>query len=98
MIILPGIKIGNNVTIGAGSVVTKYIPDNVTVGMTDIIRVEFSQLIKIVELVDCIGCILFEVHRRKLIQIVHHQPFPELAVVFTRYPVSFSKPEKAFSE
>lgn len=28
-IILPGIKIGDNVTIGAGSVVTKDIPDNV---------------------------------------------------------------------
>ena len=27
--ILPGVKIGNNVTIGAGSVVTKDIPDNV---------------------------------------------------------------------
>ena len=27
--ILPGVKIGNNVTIGAGSVVTKEIPDNV---------------------------------------------------------------------
>jgi maltose O-acetyltransferase len=28
-IVLPGITIGNNVTIGAGSVVTKDIPDNV---------------------------------------------------------------------
>jgi len=28
-IICPGVKIGNNVTIGAGSVVTKDIPDNV---------------------------------------------------------------------
>ena len=27
--ILPGVKIGNNVVIGAGSVVTKDIPDNV---------------------------------------------------------------------
>lgn len=27
--ILPGVKVGNNVTIGAGSVVTKDIPDNV---------------------------------------------------------------------
>jgi maltose O-acetyltransferase len=28
-IIFPGVSIGNNVTIGAGSVVTKNIPDNV---------------------------------------------------------------------
>ncbi|HZW77543.1 MAG TPA: DapH/DapD/GlmU-related protein [Flavobacteriaceae bacterium] len=28
-IIFPGVTIGNNVTIGAGSVVTKDIPDNV---------------------------------------------------------------------
>ena len=28
-VVLPGITIGNNVTIGAGSVVTKDIPDNV---------------------------------------------------------------------
>ena len=28
-IILPGVTIGNNVVIGAGSVVTKNIPDNV---------------------------------------------------------------------
>jgi maltose O-acetyltransferase len=28
-IILPGVTIGNNTTIGAGSVVTKSIPDNV---------------------------------------------------------------------
>ena len=28
-IILPGVTIGNNVVIGAGSVVTKAIPDNV---------------------------------------------------------------------
>ena len=28
-VILPGVKIGNNVVIGAGSVVTKDIPDNV---------------------------------------------------------------------
>ena len=28
-IILPGVTIGNNVVIGAGSVVTKDIPDNV---------------------------------------------------------------------
>lgn len=28
-IIFPGVKIGSNVTIGAGSVVTKNIPDNV---------------------------------------------------------------------
>ena len=27
--VLPGVKIGNNVVIGAGSVVTKDIPDNV---------------------------------------------------------------------
>ena len=27
-VILPGVKIGNNVIIGAGSVVTKDIPDN----------------------------------------------------------------------
>ena len=27
--VLPGVTIGNNVTIGAGSVVTKDIPDNV---------------------------------------------------------------------
>ena len=27
--ILPGVRIGNNVTIGAGSVVTRDIPDNV---------------------------------------------------------------------
>ena len=26
--VLPGVTIGNNVTIGAGSVVTKDIPDN----------------------------------------------------------------------
>lgn len=29
--IVEGVKIGNNVTIGAGSVVTKDIPDNATV-------------------------------------------------------------------
>jgi maltose O-acetyltransferase len=28
-VVLPGITIGNNVTIGAGSVVTKDLPDNV---------------------------------------------------------------------
>ncbi|MDE5605325.1 MAG: hypothetical protein K2I73_07070 [Eubacterium sp.] len=28
-VILPGVKIGNNAVIGAGSVVTKDIPDNV---------------------------------------------------------------------
>ena len=28
-VIMPGVEIGNNVTIGAGSVVTKSIPDNV---------------------------------------------------------------------
>lgn len=28
VVIMPGIKIGNNVTVGAGSVVTKDIPDN----------------------------------------------------------------------
>lgn len=28
MTVLPGITIGNNVTIGAGSVVTRDIPDN----------------------------------------------------------------------
>ena len=28
-IILPGVTIGNNVVIGAGSIVTKDIPDNV---------------------------------------------------------------------
>lgn len=28
---MPDIKIGNNVTIGAGAVVTKNIPDNVVV-------------------------------------------------------------------
>jgi maltose O-acetyltransferase len=31
VVILPGIKIGNNVVIGAGSVVTKDVPDNVVV-------------------------------------------------------------------
>jgi maltose O-acetyltransferase len=31
-IICPGVKIGSNVTVGAGSVVTKDIPDNVVVG------------------------------------------------------------------
>ena len=30
--ILPGVKIGDNVVVGAGSVVTKDIPDNVVVG------------------------------------------------------------------
>jgi maltose O-acetyltransferase len=29
--ILPGVTIGNGVTIGAGSVVTKNVPDNVVV-------------------------------------------------------------------
>lgn len=29
VIILPGVKIGHNVVIGAGSVVTRDIPDNV---------------------------------------------------------------------
>ena len=28
MTVLPGVTIGNNVTIGAGSVVTRDIPDN----------------------------------------------------------------------
>ena len=32
LVILPGVIIGNNVTIGAGSVVTKDVPDNVVVG------------------------------------------------------------------
>lgn len=31
-LIMPGVTIGNNVLIGAGSVVTKSIPDNVVVG------------------------------------------------------------------
>jgi maltose O-acetyltransferase len=30
-VILPGITIGNNVIIGAGSVVTKNVPDNTNV-------------------------------------------------------------------
>lgn len=29
MIVLPGITIGNNVVVGAGSIVTKDLPDNV---------------------------------------------------------------------
>jgi maltose O-acetyltransferase len=31
-VILPGLKIGNNVVIAAGSVVTKDVPDNTLVG------------------------------------------------------------------
>ena len=30
--ILPGIRIGNNVVVAAGAVVTKDVPDNVVVG------------------------------------------------------------------
>ena len=29
MVVLPGVTIGNNVTIGAGAVVTHDVPDNV---------------------------------------------------------------------
>lgn len=31
-LVLPGVKIGNNVVVGAGSIVTKDVPDNVVVG------------------------------------------------------------------
>jgi maltose O-acetyltransferase len=32
VVVCPGVTIGNNVVVGAGSVVTKDVPDNVTVG------------------------------------------------------------------
>lgn len=30
-VILPGVKLGDNVTVGAGSIVTKSFPDNVII-------------------------------------------------------------------
>ena len=34
MIVLPGVTIGNGVVIGAGSIVTKDVPDNVVIAGT----------------------------------------------------------------
>ena len=44
-VILPGVKIGNNVVIAAGSVVTKDVPENVMVaGVPAVVKKSLEEL------------------------------------------------------
>ena len=63
------------------------IPDNVAVGITDIVGIKLSELFKVVKLIDGARCILLEIQFRHVHEMIAHQPFPEFLVVLSCFQV-----------